>query len=280
MPLAELLGRVSRMRVLRLAQPGAYVAHAPGDPELLLPAAEVPEGTKVGDELTVFVYLDSEDRPVATTRAPKLEVGEVAFLDVSDVTRIGAFFSWGLPKDLLVPFKEQTRDVALGERHPIGLYVDSTGRLAGTMRVSELLDANEAEFDHDEWVEGEAWRNDPEIGVFVIVERSWVGLVPKSEPNSLTRGQAARFRVSRVRADGKIELSMRGHAHTEREADAERILATLKASQGALRLGDKSSPEDLREAFGLSKKAFKRAVGRLLELRAVRIDEEGFLVPL
>jgi uncharacterized protein len=268
------------MRVLRFAQPGAYVAHSPDDPEILLPGAEVPQGTKVGDELEIFVYLDSEDRPVGTTRAPKLEVGEVAFLEVTDVTRIGAFFSWGLPKDLLVPFKEQTRDVGVGDRHPIGLYVDSTGRLAGTMRVSEMLDAHEAEFDHDEWVVGEAWRNDPEIGVFVIVERSWVGLLPKSEPNTLTRGQPGRFRVSRVRADGKIELSMRGHAHAERETDADNILAKIKASGGTLRIGDRSSPDDIRDAFGLSKKAFKRAVGRLLEIRAVRIDDEGFLVPL
>ncbi len=274
----DLLGRVSLVRVVRFGAPGAFVAPpgAADDDVILLPGAEIPEGCAVGDELEVFVYLDSEDRAVATTRAPALEIGEVAFLEVTDVTRIGAFFAWGLPKDLLVPFAKQTREVAVGERHPIGLYVDSSGRLAGTMRVSEMLDVDEVEFVPDEWVEGEAWRKDPEIGVFVIVERSWVGLVPRSEPNNLVRGQAARFRVARVQPDGRIELSLRAHAHLERENDAEKILAALR--RGGVRIGDGSSPEEIRDLFGLSKKAFKRAVGQLLRDRAVDVDDEGFLV--
>ncbi len=267
------------MRVVRLGPPGAYVA-PPDEPEgglaILVPAVELPDGCAVSDELEVFVYLDSEDRPVATTRAPALEVSEVTFLEVTAVTRIGAFVAWGLQKDLLVPFAEQTRELRVGDREPIGLYVDSTGRLAGTMRVSELLLTTPADLARDEWVLGEAWRKDPEIGVFVIVERSWVGLVPKSEPSTLVRGEAGRFRVARVLPDGRVELSLRGHAHLERDKDAEAILAAVR---GGMRIGDHASPDEIREAFGLSKKAFKRAVGGLLRSGAVDIGEDGCLAP-
>lgn len=278
MDLGDLLGRVSVMRVIRLAPPGAYVAPE-GEPEgglaVLVPAAEVPAGCTVGAELEVFVYLDSEDRPVATTRAPTLEIGEVTFLEVTSVTRIGAFVAWGLQKDLLVPFAEQTRELRVGDRDPIGLYVDSTGRLAGTMRISEMLGVAPDGLVLDEWVEGEAWRKDPDIGVFVIVERSWVGLVPKSEPSTLVRGQAGRFRVTRFQPDGRVELSLRGHAHLERDKDAEAILAAVRTGT---RIGDASSPDEIRYAFGLSKKAFKRAVGGLLRAGAVSVDDEGMLV--
>lgn len=280
----DLLGRVVTLPVRRFGPPGAFLGldmlaadeRRSDERTLLLPGAEVPEDTREGDELDVFVYLDSEDRPIATMRTPRLTIGRVAFLTVTDVTRFGAFVDWGLPKQLLVPHAEQTHDVRVGERHPVGLYLDDTGRLAGTMRVSEMLRAI-GEFELDEWVTGEAWRKDPAIGVFVIVEKRFVGLVPASEPTPLARGDEARFRVANVLDDGKIELSLRGHAHEELEKDAQRILALL-ARPGAPRVGDRSSPEEIRTIFGLSKKAFKRAVGRLLKERAVTIDDQGYLL--
>ncbi len=281
MPFSDLLGRVVTLPVRRLGTPGAFLAVDPSDTRpgaavVLLPGAEIPAGTAEGDPLEVFVHLDSEDRPVATLRAPAITLGDVAFLRVADVVRFGAFVDWGLPKELLVPHGEQTRDVQVGERHPIGLFLDDTGRLAGTMKVTEIL-RRTGEFTPDEWVTGEAWRSEPEIGLFVIVERRFVGLVPASEPHPLARGEAARFRVANVLSDGKIELSLRGHAHEELERDAQRILARL-TRPGAPRLGDRSSPEDVRAVFGLSKKAFKRAAGRLLKQGAVGMDREGFLV--
>ncbi|HEY1695957.1 MAG TPA: S1-like domain-containing RNA-binding protein [Polyangiaceae bacterium] len=213
------------------------------------------------------------------TRAAKLEVGQVAFLEVTDNTQVGTFVDWGLDKELLVPFAEQTTDMRIGERYAIGLYTDNSGRPAGTMRVAEMLrsgaDAS-VEWKLDEWVEGEAWRNDPDIGLFVIVEKEFVGLVPCAEPHGLSRGQAARFRVSNVLPDGRIELSLRGHAHEELERDGQRIVEVL-SREGAPRLGDRSSPEEIRSALGLSKKAFKRAAGRLLKEGAASLDEEGFL---
>lgn len=278
MPHRALLGKVVTLRVARFGPPGAFLAleqgePRPGAPVLLLPGAEVPEGTEVGAELSVFVYLDSEDRPIATTRTPMLERGEVAFLEVTDLTAFGAFADWGLPKDLLVPFAEQTREVRVGGRYPVGLVVDATGRLAGTMRVGEML-KDVGEFVQGEWVEGEAWRKEPGLGVFVIVERAFVGLLPESEPHDLGYGAAARLRVAQVLADGKIELSLRGEAHEEIAADARKILEAL-SRPGAPRVSERASPEVLRARFGLSKKAFKRAVGRLLREGAVRVDADG-----
>ena len=277
----DLLGRVVTLSVLRFGPPGAFLSLGDDDADtdastILLPRSEVPEGTSEGDELEVFVYLDSEDRPIATSTPPRLALGEVAFLTVTDVTRIGAFVDWGLLKELLVPHAEQTRDLTVGDLHPFGLYLDKTGRLAGTMRVTEMLEPG-GTFHLDEWVEGEAWRNTPEIGVFVIVERRFVGLVPAHEPNSLMRGEAARFRVANVLPDGKIELSLRGHAHEELDNDGLRILDTLARAETP-KVGDRSSPEQIRALFGLSKKAFKRAAGRLYKLRRVDIDDEGYLV--
>jgi predicted RNA-binding protein (virulence factor B family) len=276
-PHTHLLGRTVSLRVARLAAAGAWLAIADGpadEPqEVLLSKREVPPGTQVGDELAVFLTLDSEDRPLATTRTPKLQLGEVAFLAVTAITEVGIFVDWGLPKELLVPFREQTRDVKIRERHPIGLFIDKTGRLAGTMRVTETLRAKPV-VTADEWVAGEAWRDDPAVGLFVIVERRFVGVVPASEPHGLARGDAAMFRVTRVFPDGKFELSLRGKAHEELADDARHVLAvlTLPATPD---VSDRSSPQEIRALFGLSKKAFKRAVGRLLKERSVMLDGRG-----
>jgi predicted RNA-binding protein (virulence factor B family) len=277
----ELLGRKARLAVRRFGAPGAFLALDPGDRRsdgevILLPGAEIPDGSQEGDEVEVFVHLDSEDRPIATTRAPKLLRGEVTFLEVTDVASFGAFVDWGLPKELLVPHREQTRELQRGDWHPIGLFVDDTGRLAGTMRIREMLRARRT-CRLDEWIEGEAWRDEPELGLFVILERSFLGLVPRTEPHGLSRGERARFRVTTLHPDGKLELSLRGFAHEELERDAQNILAVL-ARPGARRFGDRSSPAEIRGAFGLSKKAFKRAVGRLLKTGRATLDREGFLV--
>jgi len=275
MPYHDFLGVFTKLTVRRFGPPGAFLAIPTHDeqgntPVVLLPNAEVPKGLKVGDVLNVFMYLDSEDRPVATLRDPKIALGEVAFVEVMDTTPIGAFVDWGLLKHLLVPFAEQTRDVKKGERHPVGLFLDKSGRLAGTMRVSEMLKSI-GEFTLDERVEGEAWRNEPELGVFVILEKRFVGLLPKHEMHSLERGSVGTFRIAHIHPDGKVELSMRGQASDELANDAGTILKRLSAPN-APALGDKSSPEDIFSAYGLSKKAYKRAVGTLLKQGLVTIS--------
>jgi predicted RNA-binding protein (virulence factor B family) len=274
-----LLGRSAKLAIARFAPPGAYLIRAGESrgPEVLLPRQEVPAAAVVGQELDVFVCLDSSDRPVATLRTPKLELGEVTFLEVVASTSIGAFVDWGLPKQLLVPFKKQTRELRVGQREPIGLYLDSSGRLAGTMRISEMLEQRALEFQPDEWVEGEAWRSDPELGLFVIVERRFVGRVPREEPHHLARGAAARFRVTQRLPDGKLELSLRARAHEELAGDAERIVQALAGARPP-RVGDDSSPEEIRRLFGISKKAFKRALGTLLKAGRVQLDREGYAV--
>jgi len=276
MSIDDVLGRSVRLPITRVDAAGAWL-DAGGDDRVLLPAREVPQDVREGAVLAVFVHLDSDERPIATTREPRLTLGEVTFLEVTAVTPIGAFVDWGLGKELLVPFAEQSKELYVGERQPIGLYIDHSGRLAGTMYVTDMLDRPPRAAALDEWIEGEAWRNDPDIGLFAILERSFVGLVPASEPHRLRRGDRVRFRVAHVLPDGKLVLSLRKHAYQEVEGDAETILAVL-SRPGAPRIGDRSSPETIRELFGLSKKAFKRAVGRLLKDRAVVIDEQGCVV--
>ncbi len=279
MPLPDdLLGRMMRSPILRITAPGAYVGKAADETDaILVPTREIPKGAKVGDLLDVFVYLDSDDRPIATTTPPSLLLGEVTFLEVTEVNNIGAFVAWGPGKELLVPFAEQAKELSIGERHPVGLYVDKTGRLAGTMFVSDMLQAPPRRVRLGAWVEGEAWRNDPDIGLFVILERSYVGLVPAVEPHRLRRGERGKFRVAHIQPDGKLVLSLREQAHKARASDAERILAVL-GRPNAPRVGDHSDPEQIRNLFGLSKKAFKRAVGGLLKDRKIQLHDAGFVV--
>ena len=277
----DLLGRRVRLRLRGIEPDGAWLAaddrDDPDAPAILLPEREVPPGIRDGEYVEVSVYLDSDDRPVATPRVPKLSLGQVAFLEVTSVTSIGAFVDWGLGKELLIPFAQQSKELYVGERQPIGLYLDKTARLAGTMFVTDLLAGRPRKVAFDDWLVGEAWRNDPDIGLFAILEKSFVGLVPASEPHRLGRGDTARFRVANILPDGKLVLSLRQHAYQEVEADAATILAVLSRA-GAPRVSDRSSPETIRELFGLSKKAFKRAVGRLLKERTVSIDDRGEFV--
>ena len=270
------IGHFASLEIRRFGSPGAFLAEpgaAPDADTILLLGAEIPDDAREGTLVPVFIALDSADRPLATTLSPKLAVGEVAFLKVTACTPVGAFVDWGLAKELLVPFAEQTRDVQVGETHAIGLYIDNSGRLAGTMRVNRLLGVD-GDFQEGQWVEGEAWRNEPTVGLFVIIERRFLGLVPRHEPHTLSRGQAARFRITRVHPDGKLELSARGPVHQELESDGEAILRGL-SRPGAAPVGDRSPPEEIRARFGLSKKAFKRAVGTLLKTGRVTVDETG-----
>lgn len=290
--IAALLGRTHRLTVVRDSPHGVFLSPDASGGEgaitLLLPNNEVDPTRRSGAsgareprpapgaEVDVFVYLDSDDRPIATRNPPRVALGEVAFLKVVDVNDVGAFVDWGLPKQLFVPHAEQTREIRRGERHPIGLYLDRTQRLAGTMRVTEMLRDRPA-IEQGAWVRGEAWRKEPRIGVFVIVEKRGVGLLPASEPNDLERGEAREFRVANVLQDGKVELSLRPIASVAMGADGDRILDVLSKDR-TLRVGDGSSPADIERHFGLSKKAFKRALGGLLKRGKVRIDDAGCAV--
>lgn len=274
MSLRTMLGQVVTLEVKRRASPGLFLGEVGQDETVLLPNRDAPEVAD-GTMLEVFLYLDSEDRPIASVRKPTILLGEVAFLLCRDRAPFGAFFDWGLTKELLVPLALQTREVRIGDRVPVGLVRDDTGRLAGTMRVAELL-AGAPGKAVGEWVKGELLRYEDGIGSFFILEKRAVGLVPEHEPHDLRRGDAAKLRVCSVHKDGKVELSLRALAHEQLSGDGERILATLRTKHPP-QVGDHSDPDEIRELFGLSKKAFKRAVGGLLKAKKVIIDQDGIV---
>lgn len=281
MPHREFLGRRASLRIQRFSPHGAHLAlqedRDDGDTAtILLPGADIPTDAQEGTSIDVFVYLDSEDRPIATTAKPKLQRGEVAFLTVTDLTKVGAFADWGLPKELLLPFAQHTTLPEVGQRYPVGLRIDNSDRLIGTMRVAEMLKRS-PRYRLDDWVDGEVWRMDPWRGLFAILDRRTVGVVPPHELHSLSRGAQARFRIARILPDGKVELSLRKRAGEAVVEEADQILRLLEQPEPP-RIGDKSTPGDIRALLGISKKAFKRATGRLLKERRVAFNADGHLV--
>ena len=278
------LGEMQTLKILRFREFGAYLGADGEEESVLLPKKEVPEGAAEGDPVEVFVYKDSQSRPIATTRHPYLLVGETGKLKVRDMTRIGAFLDIGLERDVLLPFKEmqgvkrESGSSALkpGDEVLAALYVDHSGRLAATMRVYPYLKRTEpGAFEKDAEVQGTVYGTG-EPGVFVAVEDRYFGLIPASEVYETYRiGQTVTARVMRVREDLKLDLSLRKKAYQQMEDDAERIRAALVKAGGSLPYGDHSDPEEIRRVFGLSKNAFKRAVGQLLKNRQIELTKEG-----
>ncbi|MBR0164198.1 MAG: RNA-binding protein [Lachnospiraceae bacterium] len=245
-----------------------------GEEEVLLPAKEVPEGTKTGDALRVFLYFDSEDRLIATVREPKIVLGGVARLTVSQVTKVGAFMDWGLEKDVLLPYAEQTRRVREGEEVLCALYADKSGRLAVTMNVYPYL-RTDSPYRRDEKVTGTVYETSGNFGTFVAVDDIFSALIPAKEVFEASKiGETVTARVTEVRPDGKLTLSLRDKAYVQMEQDARRLMEVLKKEGGSLPLGDKSDAEAIRSALKMSKAAFKRAAGRLYKEGQIRVGEK------
>ncbi len=274
-------GEYQELVVVNLRDHGAYLgetADAPIPERVLLPKKQVPEGLAKGDTIRVFLYRDSEDRLIATTAEPLITVGQVARLVVKQTTNIGAFLSWGLEKDLLLPFHEQTKKVEAGEEILAALYVDKSGRLAATMKLYPYL-TSRSPYLPDASVEGYVYQIAPNFGTFVAVDDKYSGLIPKKEMSRARVGDRITCRVTHVKEDGKLDLSERGKAWEEMEGDAESVLRILAEDfQGSLPHDDKASPELIREEFGLSKAAFKRAVGRLLKEEKILLKDGKILV--
>ena len=272
------LGKKQTLTVVKTVDFGVYLAEKDdkeGKDSVLLPAKQVPAGTKAGDELTVFIYKDSKDRLIATTREPMLQVGQTAVLKVSQVTRIGAFLNWGLEKDLLLPFKEQTAKVKKGDEVLVALYVDKSGRLCATMKVYEKL-RTDSPYKKDDHVEGIIYETSDNFGVFVAVDDCYSALIPKREAFGRLRvGDRVSARVLKVREDGKLDLSVREKAFLQMDADAAMIMKRMEEYGGKLPFNDKADPEVIKQEFGLSKNAFKRAVGRLLKEGHIKISEKN-----
>ncbi len=242
---------------------------------VLLPARQVPQGLAVGDQIEVFVYRDSEDRLIATVRMPMLELGGLAVLEVREVTGIGAFLDWGLEKDLLLPFSEQTKKVQKGDKYLVSLYVDKSDRLCATMKVYDFL-RTDSPYKADDQVKGIVFGMNPEYGCFVAVDRLYVGMIPQKELVRRTYiGQEVDCRVMDVREDGKLNLSLRKKAYLQIDEDSRKIMEKLQEYGGSLPYHDKSSPEEIRGEFAMSKNEFKRAIGRLYKMKKILITDEG-----
>lgn len=271
------LGKIQNLKVIREAPIGVYL-DSEGLEEvdaILLPKKQVPEHTQIDDIIEVFVYRDSEDRLIATTRTPKIKVGELAVLKVVAITKIGAFLDWGLEKDLFLPFKKQLGYIKEGNSYIVGLYVDKQNRLCATMKIYDLLSSS-SPFEKGDIVNGTVYKVNDELGVFVAVENKYHGLILNKEAyRTYSIGESISVRVKSIREDGKLELSERQEAYKEIESDSNKIIELLDMNNGVLSLNDKSDPEEIKSKLNISKKAFKRAIGRLLKEGVIDITDNG-----
>ncbi len=270
------LGEKQKLTVVKKVEFGVYLAESKDTAEdrVLLPAKQVPEGIAAGDDLEVFVYRDSQDRMIATTNTPKLVMGEVAELTVSQVTKFGAFLDWGLEKDLLMPFKQQLVKLQPGDNVLASLYIDKSGRLCATMNVYPNLKAN-SPYKKDDKVRGRVYTISNDFGAFVAVDNIYSALVPKKEMyGTIKVGEDITARVTEVKADGRLNLSVRDKAYLQIEKDAQEILSIIDSYDGVLPFNDKVSPEIIKRETGMSKNEFKRAVGNLLKAGKIEIKEK------
>ena len=271
------IGKRQKMRINNISSIGAYLDAGTGETSdnILLPNNELEDmEVNVGEELNVFIYRDSEDRLIATLKQTKAVIGTMAKLEVVDITPFGAFLDWGLDKDLLLPLGQEDGNIKKGETYLVGIYEDNKGRVSATMNIYKFL-LPTFTFEENDKITGTVYRIEPEIGVFVAVEDRYFGLLPKSECFREHKvGEIIEGRVMRVRDDGKLDLSLRELKIQQMDKDAELILKKMR--KGNFTLTDKSPPDDIKKALGMSKKAFKRAMGTLYKNKLVLKTENGF----
>lgn len=274
------LGQKQTLVVVKKVEFGVYLAESresAAQEKVLLPKKQLPEHIALEDEIEVFIYKDSKDRLIATTNEPKILLHQVAELRVAEVGKIGAFLDWGLEKDLLLPFREQTEKVRAGQNVLAALYIDKSSRLCATMNVYEYL-STDSPYQKDDKVRGRVYEISREFGAFVAVDDRYSGLIPKKELyGELHIGDMVTARVAAVKADGKLDLSIREKAYLQIEADAERVMQVIESFDGALPFTDKAAPEVIRREMQMSKNEFKRAVGNLLKNGRIKITETAIL---
>lgn len=270
-----LLGERQELTVVKTVAFGVYLSDSPqGEERVLLPKKEVPEGTAVGSRLQVFLYKDSSDRLIATMREPVVTVGRTAVLKVREISKIGAFLDWGLEKDLLLPFREQTAKLYPGDECLVALYIDKSGRLCATMKVYHYLQT-QSPYQIGDSVEGRVYEISRNFGAFVAVDDQYTALIPAREvPVEVKPGDKVRARVTGVKEDGKLDLSIRDKAYLQMDEDAEYVMQVIEEYEGVLPFDDRVPPDIIKREFGLSKNAFKRAVGRLLKQGRIEIREK------
>lgn len=272
------LGEKQELKIIKRVDFGVYLAEEEGAEErVLLPKKQVPEGAEIGDTIEVFLYKDSKDRLISTTAEPMLMLGGIADLRVSQVGKFGAFLDWGLEKELFLPFREQAKKVREGEMCLVALYIDKSSRLCATMNVYPYLETN-SPYQKDDRVEGRVYETSDNFGVFVAVDNRYSALIPLKELYGDIRiGDTVTARVTAVKPDGKLDLSVREKAYLQIEKDAEKVMEVIESFDGALPFNDKASPEVIRREMQMSKNEFKRAVGHLLKKGDVVITEKAIL---
>ncbi len=270
------IGKKQTLQVVKKVDFGVYLGENQGDVEsVLLPIKQVPTDADFGTEIEVFIYRDSSDRLIATTNTPKLFLGEVALLEVQETAKVGAFLNMGLEKDLLLPFREQTKKVEAGESVLVALYLDKSSRLCATMNVYEYL-STESPYHKDDEVDGRIYQISEEFGAFVAVDDRYSGLVPAKDFSGKEQvGEMVRARVTEIKPDGKIGLSLKKKAYLQMQDDAIAVMEAIEDEGGVLPFNDKASPELIREEMGMSKNEFKRAVGNLLKAGKIEILENS-----
>lgn len=284
-----LLGRMQTLRVVKKTDFGVYLSDQGIEaetgfipdkkevvdiPSILLPKAQAKE-LAMGDTAEVFIYKDSEDRPIATTAKPLLTMGNIARLNVKEVTNIGAFLDWGLAKDLFLPFKEQTFRVQKGDSVLVTLYIDKSSRLCATAKVYNALAAN-SPYQREDQVTGTVYEIIDAFGAYVAVDDRYSALIPKKELfTQLKPGEKVSARVTKVQPDGRLVLSIREKSYLQMDTDSALIYDALIKAGGFLPYHDKTSPDLIKAKFGLSKNAFKRAIGHLQKEGKLLIEEDG-----
>ena len=272
------LGEKQKLIVVKQVDFGVYLAEQKGNGKesVLLPAKQVPQGVELGDEIEVFIYKDSKDRIISTTQEPKLKMGEIQALTIISVQDIGAFLDWGLEKDLFLPYKEQIGTVREQDKVLVRLYIDKSNRLCASMKgLYEILDTD-SPYRIGDMVKGRVYEFSDNFGAFVAVDDHYSALIPRHEDHSSLRiGDCIEARVTGVKPDGKLDLTLREKAYMQMNQDALQVLALLEKHHGVLPFNDKASPEIIMQEAKMSKNAFKRAVGRLYKERKIEITEKN-----
>lgn len=268
------IGNYNKLKVVKEVPFGMYLESEKG--EILLPSKYIPEGTQVGDEVTVFIYKDSEDRLIATNLTPNGVVGDFAGMTVKEVNEKGAFLDWGLEKDLMVPFKEQHIPMKAGQDYVVRICLDPRNeRIIGVSKLAPFLSKNFSELSEGQEVDLLIYEY-TDLGIMAIVNKKYRGMLYRNEVFADLRvGQKVKGYVKKIREDEKLDLTLYKHGY-ENVLDAKDvILQKLKINNGWLKLHDDSTPEAIRDELQMSKKAFKKAIGGLYKEGLVELTPEG-----
>jgi predicted RNA-binding protein (virulence factor B family) len=269
------IGKYNNLTIERLTSVGMFLSDVEGE-EVLLPNQYLTDEMQVGDTIRVFVYLDSEDRPVATTETPKIIRNEFASLEVKDVSEYGAFMDWGLIKDLFVPFREQSVPMVVGEWHVVFLYLDQkSSRLIASTKIDRFLENDRLTVKEGDEVDLLVWQK-TDLGYNAIVNQYHKGLIYHNEVfRDIKPGDSLKGYVKKIRPENKLDITLQKSGGEHIEPSAQRILEELKKGQGFMNLSDGSSPEDIYKRLQISKKIFKKAIGGLYKQGIIRIEENG-----